>query len=285
MAAGTANPSSMPLQVDASGAATYTLGEGGPNLNGVVEVSLDDANFGAPRVATLPADPVNDNHWQLQLSGSELVSGPHTAYVRQRISGRDPSPVVSVSYTVAATVEQPVTSLVSLLTANPRSSLGVSSYDVSMKNTSTQTIFAPLRLELASITSASGTVTVANADNTNTGVGASWDFSTKLGADNALTANETSLARTVKFNNPRNEPFTVTFNVIGNLPRGSSSSSSPSSSSLSSSSAPGSGTEPGSSSPSTPGTGAATTGIITNPLFKVTYNPLLNTVTIQLVQP
>jgi len=153
MAAGTANPSSMPIQVDASGAATYTLGEGGANLNGVVEVSLDDANFGSPRVATLPADAVNDNHWQLQLSGSELVPGPHTAYVRQRISGRDPSPVVSVSYTVAATVEQPVTSLVSLMTANPRSSLGVSSYDVSMKNTSTQTIFSPLRLELASITS------------------------------------------------------------------------------------------------------------------------------------
>ena len=38
---------------------------------------------------------------------------------------------------------------------------------------------------------------MANADNGQGGVGASWDYSTKLGADNALTANEISIARTL----------------------------------------------------------------------------------------
>ena len=100
--------------------------------------------------------------------------------------------VVSVSYTVSPTIEQSVTSMVSLATANARSSLGVSQYDMTIKNTSTATIYAPMRIEVASITSASGRVTVANADNGKTGAGAAWDYSTKLGTDNALTSNEIS---------------------------------------------------------------------------------------------
>src|SRR5437870_10861190 len=38
-----------------------------------------------------------------------------------------------------------------------------------------------------------------------------------VGTDNILSAGELSGARTLKFNNPNNETFTVTFNVIGNL--------------------------------------------------------------------
>ena len=165
MAAGTANPSSLPLLVDASGASTYTVGDAGARFDGVVEVSLDDPNFGSPRLATTSGNAISDNTWSLQLSGADLVSGAHTAYVRQRINGRDPSPVVSVAYTVSATIERSVTSMVSLTTANPRSSLGVSSYDISLKNISSSSILAPVRLQVASIVPASGTVTVANADN------------------------------------------------------------------------------------------------------------------------
>jgi hypothetical protein len=149
-----------------------------------------------------------------------MVAGAHTAYVRQRINGQPASAAASVSYTISATVEQSVTSMVSLATANARSSLGVSQYDMTIKNTSSATIYAPLRIEVATVTSASGRVTVANADNGQGGAEASWDYSTKLGADNALTANEISIARTLKFNNPNNEAFTVTFNVIGNIDRG-----------------------------------------------------------------
>lgn len=265
MTAGTANPTSLPIQVDASGATTYTVGEAGAQFDGVVEISLDDPNFGSPRLAVTSGNAISDNGWSLQLSGADLVPGAHTAYARQRINGRSPSPVVSVAYNVSATIEQTVTSMVNLITANPRSSLGVSSYDVSMKNISSVSILAPMRVVVASITSASGTVTVANADNGQSGVGAVWDYSTKLGADNTLTANETSAVRNLRFNNPRNEAFTVTFNIIGNLPRPASGGSSSS------------GSSSGGGSGGTSGSDSNTTTSVTNLVFQITYNPLLNT--------
>ena len=114
--------------------------------------------------------------------------------------------------------------MVSFTTSNARSSGGISSYDMTMRNISSQTIFAPVRLEIASITSASNTVTAANADNGQAGAGAAWDYSTKLGADNALTANELSGAVNLRFNNPNNAAFTVVFRVIGGLARASGSS-------------------------------------------------------------
>jgi hypothetical protein len=159
--------------------------------------------------------------------------------------------------------------MVNLVTANPRSSLGVSSYDISMKNISSVNILAPIRLEVATISSASGTVTVANSDNGRTGVGAVWDYSTKLGADNTLTASETSAARNLRFNNPRNEAFTVTFNIIGNLARGSSG-----------------GGSSGSSSSGSGGSGSSsTTTTVTTLVYQITYNPLLNSLTSQLIKP
>jgi hypothetical protein len=106
MAAGTGNPSSLPIKVDASGAASYVVGQGGPQLDGVVEVSLDDPNFSAPRTATI-GDAINGNSWSLTLAGAELVPGAHTAYVRQRINGRDSSPAVSVAFHVASHARNP----------------------------------------------------------------------------------------------------------------------------------------------------------------------------------
>ena len=159
--------------------------------------------------------------------------------------------------------------MVSLSTANARSSLGVSQYDMTIKNISSVSILAPMRVEVASITSASGRVTVANPDNGKPGAGASWDYSTKLGTDNALTPNEVSGARTLKFNNPNNEAFTVTFNVVGNLDR-----SSLASSGSSSSGGGGSG-----------GGGSGSTGTnVTTMLYSLTYNPLLNSITSQLIK-
>jgi hypothetical protein len=166
-----------------------------------------------------------------------------------------------------------VSSLVSLATANPRSTGGVSQYDLTVKNISTQTIYAPMRIEVASISSASGRVTVANADNGQTGAGAVWDCSTKVGGDNALTPNETSLARTLKFNNPNNEAFTVNFRVVGYLdPNAAAAASAGGGSS-------GGGGSGGSESGSSSGTNPAMT--VTSMVFSLTYNPLLNTIQVR----
>ncbi len=267
------NPSSFPIQVDASGAFTYTTGEG-PQLDGVVEVSLDDATFASPRAATL-LNITSDARWQAQLNATDLIAGAHTLYARQRINGRETSPITTVQFTVSDTIEQIVNQMVSLETANPSMSNGVASFDLSIKNTSSETIFTPLRAEIAALSSTSGNVTAANADNAQTGVGAAWSYASRVGSDSVLTAGELSAARNLRFNNPSNSAFTATFNVIGNLARGSVSASSTGVAS----SGGGTGGSSGSSSSST-----ISAGSLVGMVFRVTYNPLLNSVSVELVQ-
>ena len=171
-------------------------------------------------------------------------------------------------------IEQMVNQLVSLQASNPFSGPGLSGYDLSIKDASAQTTYTPLNTEVAQLSSASGKVTVANADNGMTGAGASWDYSASVGADSVLSPNEVSGARTLRFNNPNNEAFSVTFNVIGSLARTGTSVSG--GTQTSSSSTSGGGTSSGS-------TSSLPTGTITGAVFKVTYNPLLNSVKVELV--
>ena len=103
-----------------------------------------------------------------------------------------------------------------------------------------------------------------------TGAGASWDYNAKLGTDNALTPNEVSAARNMRFNNPNNEVFTVNFNVIGNVDRSLAGGSS----SSGSSGGGGSG-----------GSGSSATSSVTAMLYSLTYNPLLNSITSQIIKP
>ena len=172
-------------------------------------------------------------------------------------------------------VEQNVNSLVALQVTNPASASGISSFNLAIKDTSTQTIFTPLRAEVAQINSASGKVTVANADNGLSGAGANWSYSSLVGADNVLSSSEVSGARSLKFHNPNNESFTVTFNVIGNLPYTGPSCCSPTGSS-SSGGSEGSGASGTSS--SSPSISSAT-----NLVYQLTYNPLLNSITVSVV--
>ncbi len=168
-----------------------------------------------------------------------------------------------------------VTSMVGLQMTNPKSGGGSASFDLALKNTSTQTIFTPLTLMVSKITSASGRVTVANAGNGKTGVGATWDYSALVGTDNMFTGGEQSGSRNLKFTNPNNEPFTVTFSVVGVLAGGGSGGSGGTSGSTGGTS----GSSTGSTSMS-----STTTGTLTNAVLSVTYNPLLNTVTWQVLK-
>jgi hypothetical protein len=190
----------------------------------------------------------------------------------------------AATYTIAGNVdcspfiEQNVNSLVALQASNPASASGISSFNLAIQNTSAQTIFTPLRVEVAQLTSASGRVRVSNADNGQTGAGANWDYSGKVGTDNILSAGEVSGTRNLKFSNSSNEAFTVTCNVIGNLSRDSSSSST-------TSSAPSSSSAQSNSDASSGATIVAPASSVTNLIFQLTYNPLLNTVTVQLISP
>jgi len=171
--------------------------------------------------------------------------------------------------------EQDVTSLVALQTSNPASASGFSSFNLAIKDTSTQTIFSPLRAEVAQVSSASGGVTAANSDNGLSGAGAYWSYSSLVGNDNALSSAEVSGARFLKFRNPNNETFTVIFNVIGNLPYTGPSCCSSTGGSSGASSSGGSGSSTSSSSPSI--------SSATNLVYQLTYNPVLNSISIKLL--
>src|SRR5580765_971306 len=146
--------------------------------------------------------------------------------------------------------EQNANSLVALQLTNPSSGSGINSFNLAIKDTSTQTIFTPLRAEVAQISSASGKVTAANADNSLSGAGANWSYSSLVGSDNALSSAEVSGARFLKFRNPNNEAFTVTFNIIGSLPYTGPTCCAPAPASNGSGGSGGTGNSPNSSSPS-----------------------------------
>jgi hypothetical protein len=176
-------------------------------------------------------------------------------------------------------IEETVNSLVSLQASNPSSAPGLSGFDLSLKDISTQTIYTPLHTDVVQLSSTSGKVTVANADNGQTGTGASWSYNNSVGTDSVLSPNELSGARTLRFNNPNNEAFTVTFNVVGSLARTNTSTASTSGTNTTSS-----GTQQQNGTTSTVNGTIATAVSTTKMVFKVTYNPLLKSVQIEQVK-
>ena len=271
-------PTNLPVQLDASGAITYTVGDGGPAADGVVEVSLDDPNFLAPRTNVLSGD-LGVSRWQLALGPSELTPGAHTAYARQRVDGRGYSPVASVTFTVSDSVERDLTSWTSLEARNASVSAGVVGYDLLIRNaTGPRAILVPLRAQVARLSSASGSVRVANADNGQTGAGASFDYGSLTG-DGLLSVGELTGARRLRFSNPNNEPFTAEFQIFGHLPRGSGGGAG-----VSSSPATGGAVTESNGGNSSGGT-SSTVGALSSAVIKVTYNPLLNDTSVELVRP
>lgn len=107
-----------------------------------------------------------------------------------------------------------VTHRVQLVQTGVTSKNGVSSFRLKMKNSSDQPIDAPIHALVASIEASSGTVTVANADNGQSGPGATFDFSAQLNGDGSLAPGEMSLARELKFNAAQKQKFSVTFRVL-----------------------------------------------------------------------
>jgi hypothetical protein len=74
------DPSSLPIAVDTAGAFTYVVGAG-MQLDGVVQLSLDDATFAFPISATVSLNGT----WQGTLSS--ISGGQHRVYARQVVRG------------------------------------------------------------------------------------------------------------------------------------------------------------------------------------------------------
>jgi hypothetical protein len=95
---------------------------------------------------------------------------------------------------------------------------GDASFKLKIKNVSDAALAAPLHVVVSAIDSPSGTVTVANADNGESGPGASFDFSALLNGDGTLSPNEVSGSRDLVFHDPGRERFTVTLRVVRGEP-------------------------------------------------------------------
>jgi hypothetical protein len=103
------DPTSLPIRVDTAGAFTYVIGAG-MQLDGVVQLSLDDPTFSFPTPATANLNGT----WQGTLTG--VSGGQHRVYARQVVRGGCATSLTpSVLFTVPGGVPS-LTSVVSRFT-------------------------------------------------------------------------------------------------------------------------------------------------------------------------
>jgi subtilisin family serine protease len=183
-------------------------------------------------------------------------------------------------------VEQDVTSAVeaSIVDGTVSFSGGVAQFEQVLRNASASPLYAPLKFVVTSVQSGSGRVAVSNADNGGTGAAgspAAFDYSATFGPD--LAPNEASAAKRLRFTNPGNEMFQFTAVVYAHLPDPAFA---PAPSSSGGDSSGGSSGSSGGSGASAPGANSTvgTAGALVKGVLRVTYNPLLRTVRVELLK-
>lgn len=181
-------------------------------------------------------------------------------------------PSVSATTVVSRRTQVDITSRVSWPIVAQSLVNGVSQWDVVLHNDSTDTFLPFADLNIIEVVSPSGSVRVLNADNgrngTSVATSAAFSYTQKLGSDGQFTPDETTSARTMRFQNPRSEGFF--FNAVATAYVGSGGGSAGSSSP----------SQQSSSAPNSPA-GVDLTKITT--VRRFTYNPITKTLTSQLI--
>lgn len=199
-------------QVDFDGAFSLYWGAAGGERGFEVERSADGGQ-GWQVAATPPASAstaalTNQPDGQLQYRLRSLYPGQIGSYV----SAPSNAQAVLVSRRTLADITASVQTAIS----NVSFASGVFQLDLSMTNGAAETYLPHVELRIVRVSSASGTVTVANADNRGAGTAtspAAYNYSTQLGSDQLFTAGETSAPRSLSFNDPRGEMFTFDVQV------------------------------------------------------------------------
>jgi minor extracellular serine protease Vpr len=270
-------------QVNFSGNVSIHWTPNGGEQGFEIEQSTDDKD------ATGNPIPDDQKNWQIvgDVSGttntfslSNLANGPYFFRVRAIDPGQIGKFVTAGSNASTITVSQrtkvDITSLVKQAVSNVSLTGGVFQLDLSLTNNSSQTYVPLLDLNVVGVTSASGTVSVINADNGNNGRSTSspalFGYSQMIGTDEQFTPAEVSGTRTLRFQDNASEMFTYDAVVTAYIGSGGSGGSS----------------APSSGGSQTPPSGNSASGSLL-PLSKVTAvmrftaNPLTKTVTAQLV--
>ncbi|HEY6189053.1 MAG TPA: S8 family serine peptidase [Pyrinomonadaceae bacterium] len=235
-----------------------------------IEQSIDGVNYTV-------AGQVAGNATSQTFTGE--VNGQHFYRIRALTPGQigsyvtPPSNASSILVDLRGKVD--ITSQIEKAISNVTFTGGVFKLDLAFKNNSASAYVPIVDLQVVSISATSNTVSVRNAENggdgKSTATAALFGYSNQLGADQVLSAGETTGTRTLEFNDPAAEMFNfyvqVTAYENGATPAA-----------------------PGGAAPSSPASGG---GGSTSPtgslpkltgLLRITANPLTKTVTAQLVR-
>ncbi len=161
-----------------------------------------------------------------------------------------------------------ITNSVQTAMSNVTFASGVFQLDLNLTNATANTYLPRVELRVVGVSSTSGTVRVANADDGGAGTAQSpalFDYSNSLGSDQTFTGAETTSARTLRFTDPRAELFTYDIQVTA-YQRAS-----------------GAGGGAGGASSSSVGGGTSQPGLAPTSLLRIAANPLTKTVSVKLV--
>ena len=156
---------------------------------------------------------------------------------------------------------------------------GVFQFDQILRNTSSTSVFAPMKMIITSVSSGSGNVRVKNADDGGNGVStpAAFDYTSQVITDQQLRTGESTASRRIQFNNPASEMFQFTVIVRGHLPDSSSAATGGGTAGGDGTGAGDSGDTSGSG--STSGSGTSTdSGLISGVRLRFLVNPLTKSV-------
>ncbi|MGQ0762204.1 MAG: S8 family serine peptidase [Acidobacteriota bacterium] len=229
-------------------------------------------------------DKLNDGDWEMigtaaagttSFAVTNLADGTHSFRVRGLHAGQIGKYVTNggnaVSVLVSHRSKVDITNLVTRAISNVSLTGGVFQFDLAMTNKSAQAYVPLVDLNIIGISSASGTVTVINADNGKSGLNlanaALFGYSQKIGSDQIFSPNEVSGTRTMRFQDNAFEMFNFDVVVTGYVSTG------------------GGGDAGSQSAPAGGGSGddAGPTGILTKftSVIRFTANPLTQSVTAQ----
>ena len=194
-------------QIDFDGAYTLAWQGAGGERGYEIERSTDGGATWE-LIATAAADSTG-------LALSEQPDGENAYRVRSLLAGQIGSyvtpPSEPASVTVSRRTREEITALVQTAISNVSFANGVFQLDQTLTNSSSNAYVPHVEFKVVGITSASGTVKAANADNGGDGKSAAtaalYDYSRSLGADEVFAAGETTAARTLRFSDPRAELF------------------------------------------------------------------------------
>lgn len=181
-------------------------------VGGELSYELEESGDGGETWTVIAEPPAEQTEITVegQADGSYLyrVRGLHPGQIGRFVT----VPSDAVEVLVDRRSRKNITKTTSTTLSNVSFAGGVFQLDLALTNGAEETYLPVVTFEIVRIQSASGTVTVANADNggsgTNGGDPALFDYSHELGGDGLFSPAETTGERTLRFSDPAAELFT-----------------------------------------------------------------------------